>query len=194
MPITGPLEIITGVGRLYRAAYGTTFPAVNATPAAAWTELGETQDGVILTPEGDVEEIRLDQISGPVKGVRPEEGLKIKTKLAQATLERLANLSGNTVTDTAPGVGTIGYRTLPLAMGQEVDECALIVRGASPYLAGANGQWQFPRVYVAAIGDITYTKDGNVAYEVEFGVLWDFAAAAGSEMGHLVAQDAAALP
>ncbi len=193
MGISGPLEIVTGVGRLYRAAYGTSFPAVNATPSAPWAELGETQDGVTLTPEGDVEEIRVDQISGPVKGVRPEEGFKIKTKLAQATLERLANLSGNTVTDTAPGVGAIGTRALPIAVGQDVDEFALVIRGASPYLASANAQWQFPRVYVASIGDIAYTKDGNLAYEVEFGVLWDFAATAGEEMGKVIAQDAAAL-
>lgn len=193
MAISGPLEIVTGVGRLYRAAYGTTFPAVNATPNASWTELGETQDGVTLTPEGDVEEIRVDQISGPVKGVRPEEGFKIKTRLAQATLERLGNLTDNTVTDTAPAPGTIGTRAMPLARGLDVDEFALIVRGASPYLAASNVQWQFPRVYVASIGDLAYTKDGNLAYEVEFAVLWDFAATTGEEMGKVIAQDAAAL-
>jgi len=193
MPITDPLQIITGVGYSYLAVYGTALPAVNATPAAAWNDLGETQDGVTLTPGAALEKIRVDQISGPVKAVQPEEDYDIKMKLAKATLENLALLLANTVTDTAPGAGTIGYRTLPLARGQSVTEYALIVRGASPYLAGANTQWQFSRVFIKEIGDIAYVKDGNVAYEVTFGVLWDFAATTGNEMGSVVAQDAAAL-
>lgn len=184
MAITSPVEIVTGAARVYLAPTGTAFPSPGEIPGAPWVDLGETMDGVTLTPEGDVEEIRLDQISGPAKAVRPEEGFTIQAKFAQGTLERLANFLGQSV---ASGSGT---KSVLLGRGQAVQEIALMVRGASPYVAGGTCQWQFPRAYVKEIGDITYTKDEPLTFEVTFGVLWDFSASPGEEMGKVVAATA----
>lgn len=186
-------EILTGVGRLYIAAVGTAFPAVNATPGASWTNLGETLDGVTVTPDQTVNEFGTDQRTGKVKASRSEESLMIETKLAQSTLENLASVLGNTVTDTPPGVGTIGTRKVGLTRGFAVDEYALLFRGTSPYGA-FNAQYEVPRGYFGGSQAMEFTKEGQVAIPVEFHALEDLSASTDDEkFGRLTAQDAAAL-
>lgn len=186
-------EILTGVGRLYVAAVGTAFPAVNATPGASWRDLGETVDGVTVTPDQTINEFSTDQRTGPVKATRSEESLMIETKLAQNTLENLADVLGNTVTDTPPGSGTIGTRKVVLTRGFTVDEFAMLFRGNSPYGAW-NAQYEVPRGYFGGSQAMEHTKDGQTSIPVEFHALEDLTASTdGEKFGRLTAQDAAAL-
>src|SRR5690349_18851993 len=136
-------SILTGVGTIYVAAAGTAMPAVNAAPSGSWRTLGETQDGVDVEPNDKIEKIMTDQRTGPVKAERTEETMIIKTKLAEATLENLADAMGVTLTDTAPGSGTIGTREVNLHRGAVVQEFAILFRGKSPYFNG-NGQFYIP--------------------------------------------------
>jgi hypothetical protein len=186
-------ELLTGVGNLYVAPVGTAFPALTATPSLPWRDLGETQDGVKVAADQKIEAHGTDQRTGKVKAVRTEEGLTIETKLAVGTLENLADVLGNTVTDTPPGVGTIGTREVPLHRGSAVDEFAFLFRGTSPY-GDYPAQYELPRGYFDEAAELEHTKDGVAVIPVKIAALEDLDAAAGSEFGRLVAQDAAALP
>lgn len=186
-------ELLSGVGTLYAAPVGTAFPAVNATPAAPWRALGETDDGVKVTMDQKTEVKRTDQRTGPVKAIRTEEDVIIETKLAQVTLENLADLIGNTVTDTPPGAGTIGTRAVPLHRGATVKEFAFLFRGNSPYGAYP-AQYELPRGYFDDAVEAEFTKDGFSSLPLKFMALEDLNAASEADrFGRMVAQDAAAL-
>ena len=186
-------EILTGAGRLYVAAVGTQFPAVNATPGASWTDLGETDGGLTAKLTQKIDEHRTDQRTGAVKATRSEESLTLETSLLQATLENLAKILGQTVTVVAPGSGTIGTKTIPLYRGPDVAEYAVLVRGKSAY-GGWNAQYQIPRMYFGEDVEEKKVKDKAVQYKALLKVLEDLNAAADADrFGKLIAQSAAAL-
>lgn len=186
-------EILVGVGTLYVAPVGTTFPAVSATPAAPWVSLGETDGGVKVTPSQKINVERTDQRTGAVKAMRSEEDIAIETNLVQATYEKLAVvLNSATLTDTAPGSGTIGTREIPLYRGTTVAEVALVFRGVSPY-AAYNAQFQVPRGYFDGDTGLAFQKDKKVLIPVKFMALEDLNAVSSTDrFGKVIAQDAAA--
>ena len=194
MSNVAPYEILTGVGELYLAPVGKTMPEVDAAPGASWISLGDTQDGVTVTADQDIEEIRVDQETGPVKATRTEESLVLETKLAAMTLENLAYVLGNTVTDTPAASGVIGTREVGMYRGQSVSTYAFLFRGTSAY-GDYPAQYQVPMGYFGGAMEAEYTKDGNAAIPCEFHALVDpNAATAAERFGVLVMQDAAALP
>jgi hypothetical protein len=185
--------LLTNVGRIYIAPVGTAFPALTATPASPWRDLGDTQDGVDFNSDDKVELVRTDQRTGPVKATRSDETVVVKTKLAEATLENLADALGVTLTDTAPGSGTIGTREIPLHRGSTVGEFAFLFRGDSPYGAFP-AQYELPRAFCDEVGALKYDKGKNVPIPMTFKCLEDLNAATESaRYGRLVAQDAAAI-
>lgn len=185
--------VLTGVGTIYVAPVGTAFPALTATPSGSWRSLGETQDGLEIEHDDKIEKIRTDQRTGAVKAVRTEESLSVKTKLAETTLENLADVLGVDVTDTAPGAGTIGTREIPFYRGAAVAEYAVLVRGYSPYLDGP-AQYEVPRGFFGKIDAIKYEKGKNAPIPFTFESLEDLnASSAEDRFGRLVAKDAAAL-
>lgn len=187
-------SILTGVGRLYIAPVGEVFPAVNVTPAGNWRDLGDTQDGVEVEFSDKIEKIRTDQRTGGVKATRTEEDCIVKTKLAEATLENLADALGVTLTDTPPGSGTIGTRSIPLHRGATVTEFAVLFRGASPYYAGS-AQYEIKRGYFGKVDALKFEKGKNAGIPFTFESLEDWNAATEAErFGRLIGQDAAALP
>lgn len=189
-----PVTVLMGVGKLYVAPVGTAFPEVNAAPGGSWTNLGYTVDGVTITKGQSIEEVSSDQETGPVKARRTEETLVVETKLLEATLENLGKLLALTVTDTAPGAGSIGTRKVGLYQGGLVTEYAFLFRGDSPYGASYPAQYEVPRGYFTGDIGIEHTKDGAVVFPCEFHALVDPDAASEDEkFGRLVAQDAAAL-
>lgn len=186
-------SILTGVGQLYIADVGTAFPDLDETPGAGWRSMGETQDGVDVEHSDKIELIRTDQRTGPVKATRTEESMTVKTKLAEATLENLADVTGVALVDTAAGVGTIGTREIPLHRGAIVTEYAVLFRGSSPYFAGP-AQYEIPRGYFGKIDTMKYEKGKNAAIPFMFESLEDLNAATEDDrFGKLIAQDAAAL-
>lgn len=188
------LSLLTGVGRLYIAPVGTTFPLLTATPASPWHDLGDTQDGVDVEHSDKIDKITTDQRTGNVKATRTFEDVIIKTKLAEATLENLADALGVTLTDTAPGVGTIGTRAVNLHRGAAVAEYAVLFRGYSPYYAGP-AQYECPRMNFGKVDSIKFDKGKNAPIPVTFEALENLSASTeGERFGRLIAQDAAALP
>lgn len=185
-------SLMTGVGNLYLADALTAPPSLGSAPGGSWRYLGETQDGVEADPSQKVEVVRVDQRTGPVKPVRSEEDLKLKTKLALLTAENLADALGNSVTDTAPGSGTIGTRKVFLYRGANVAEFALLFEGNSPYLDGP-GYYYVPRVYIE-VDAIKFDKGKNAPLPVTFIALEDLEAEDAEErFGYFIAKDANAL-
>jgi len=187
------LTILTGVGRLYIAPVGTTFTDLDDEPASPWRDLGDTQDGVEASLDDKIEKITTDQRTGNVKATRTEETLMIKTKLAEATLENLADALNANVTDTPAGAGTIGTREINLYRGATVEEYAVIFRGSSPYYVGP-AQYQVPRMIFGKVDSLKFDKGKNAAIPVTFEALEDLNASSVAERhGKLIAQTAAAL-
>lgn len=186
-------SLMTGVGNLYLAEALTAPPSLGSAPGGSWRALGETQDGVEIDPSQKIEVVRVDQRTGPVKAVRAEEDLKLKTKLALLTAENLADALGNSVTDTAPGSGTIGTRKLFLYRDATVAEFALLFEGDSPYLDGP-GYYYIPRVYIE-VDAIKFDKAKNAPIPLTFMALEDLSASSAEErFGYFIAKDANALP
>lgn len=192
-----PTTLLIGTGKVYIAATGTTFPALTATPSGSWTDLGVMQDGLELTPEREIKEIEVDGEAGAVEAVLTKEQLVIKTKLAEGTLENLAKVLGQSVTDTPPGTGTIGTREIPIyhAPGR-VAKYAFLFRGEtlSPYGVTYPAQYELPYGYFAGATGMAFKKGDNAQIPVEFHALVDpNAATVAAKFGRLIAQDAAAL-
>lgn len=192
MTNTLPYEILVGVGQLYIAAAGTAAPAVSASPGAGWTDLGDTDGGVKVIKTQNIETFSSDQRTGKLKARRTEEGVTIKTNLNEATLENLAYAIQGTVTDTAPGAGTIGIRTLHMHAGPEVSEFALLFRGQSPY-GNFPGQYYVPRGFVDDDIEMEFTKDGKTLIPMKFEALeYESASTENERFGTVTYQDAAA--
>lgn len=189
---TEPYEVLVGVGNLWIAAAGTAAPAVSATPGASWTDLGETDGGVKVIKTQNIEVFSADQRTGNVKAVRTEEGVTIETNLQEITLENIAYAINGTVTDTAPGIGTIGIRTLPMHKGFDVAENAFLFRGSSPYGAFP-GQYYVPRGFFNDDIEMEFTKDGKTLIPVKFEALeYDAASTEAERFGKVTYQDAVA--
>lgn len=186
-------SIMTGTGTLYVAAANTAPPTLGTNPSSSWRNIGETQDGVEVDLSQKIELTRTDQRTGPVKATREEEAMKLKTKLAELTVENLAMALGNSVTDTAPGVGTIGTRKVYMYRGAGVEELALLFIGSSPYLDGP-GAYYVPRAYID-MDSLKYDKAKNTPIPITIEALEDLNAATADErFGYFIAQDALALP
>jgi|GEM_PF-2102958 hypothetical protein len=189
---TTPYALLVGTGTLYIGAASLAAPAVNAAPGTGWTALGETDGGVKINKTQNIEAFGSDQRTGKVKAVRTEEGITIETNLQESTLENLANVIGGTVTDTAPGSGTIGIRTLKPHAGAIVTEYALLFRGVSAY-GDFPAQYYVPRGYFGDDVEMEFTKDGKTLIPVKFEALEDLTAATESErFGLFTMQDAVA--
>ncbi len=188
-----PYEILTGVGRLYIATPGTSFPKVNETPPAAWRDLGVTQDGIAVKLDEKINEVYVDQETAPLKATRSEETLVIEATLAETTLENLADVLGQSVTDTAPTAGSIGTRKVRLYRGATVKTFAFLFRGTSAY-GEYDAQYEVPYGYISGSVELKQAKDDNQKIKIEIHALLDPNASTDEDkFGHLVMQDAAAL-
>lgn len=186
-------SILVGAGTLYIGAANLAAPATVATvPGAGWTSLGETDGGLKITKTQNIESFTTDQRTGKVKAVRTEEGVTLETNLIEATLENLANVINGTVTDTAPGVGTIGTRSLKMHAGATVTEYALLFRGKSAY-GNFPAQYYAPRAYADDDVEMEFTKDGMTLIPAKFEVLEDLNASTEADrFGVFTQQDAVA--
>ena len=163
---------------------------IDADPAGNWVAVGETDGGVTVTLGETVDVHRTDQRTGPVKATRSEESLILETNIAEVTLETLADLLGVTAVDTAEGVGTAGFVTLPLYRGLVVDQMALLFRGPSAY-GDFDGQFYVPRGYPMGEVGMEFTKDSKTLVPWGFEALEDMGAATVDErFGVLTMMDA----
>lgn len=189
---TEPYGVLTGVGEIYVAPLGTAFPAVDAVPGALWRNLGYTQDGVTIKKTQKINQVMVDQETGPIKASRSEETLTIETTLADMTLSNLADYLGGAVTTTPAGSGVIGKKEIGLYAGADVKNFAILFRGKSAY-GNYPSQYEIPVVYFDGDAEMKADKADNMKFKVTFVALVDPNAASDSEkFGKVVMQTAEA--
>ena len=197
------VEIIQQPGEIWLAPVGEAYPDVDEAPAGNWAKLGSNGDcnlgeeGITITSEQTLAITRTLGGTGPKKVTRTEERLSVSGMLLDGTAEEVAKLMNNaTVTDTAAGGGTPGYRTFNLRQGQTVSLFALLVRAenGSAYDETLNGQWEIPAVFNTSNMSPALTKGDPAGWAFEFEALEDENAATDAErFGIYNSQDAVAV-
>lgn len=197
--MAAPHSITTGPVTLYLAPTGETFPAIDATPAGNWEVLGTAGDrdiaegGVTVTYTPTLMEIMSDGSSGPRDARITAESLVIEGEIIDSSLEELAKLLNDVaVTDTAPGSGVAGHRSITIYKGVgQAARFALLIRGESPYMDARNLQIELPVVYQSGPIAPVYVKGEPVKYAFSFTALEDpDAGSAATRFGRFRAQDA----
>lgn len=192
MPLT-TYQILTGVGHLYVAPVGTSFPHVDDVPAVDWIDLGETLDGVKITMDSKETIHTTDQRTGGVKATREEEGVIVETKLAQGTIANLAKLLGNTAGTVAPAAGVPGQNYVYLHRGAAVTEYAFLFRNSFSPDGPYNEQYELPRGFFSEAVEVEYKKAEQSTFSAKFVALEDLNAATEAErFGRRVTQSAPA--
>ncbi len=167
---TAPFEIIAGVCDIYVAAVGSEFPAVDETPGTAWRALGHTDGGVKVGHAQTIVELRTDQVTAPVKGVRSEESLQLTFSLAEVTPENYATaLNASAAGPTSDGSDKIVtlYRG-----GFGVETVAMLVRGEHLSPEGDfNLQYEVPSAYQSGSPEVDFVKDNKAMLACQFNVI-----------------------
>jgi hypothetical protein len=185
-----PFSQLTGPTDIYVGPVGETVPAVNATPAGNWILLGPTDGEQSIQHSGALTYFRDNDHQGPVKAVRPEEGVMFAFTVVGLTLENYARYLDQ-ASDVTSDAGPPATKTLPLKRGFTPNEYALLFKGEADSPYGA-----FPAMYVVPRGvfdgepTLTRGKDQRPGLECEFQVIEDDNQADANRMGWLVAQTA----
>jgi hypothetical protein len=175
---------------MYLAPVGTAFPAVGMTDAqiqagGTWSFLGYTEGGIKVAHPQTVVELRADQVTGPVKAVRSEEGLEITFDLASLTLENYAAALNRFVGGVTQSGGN---SSVPLYRGGfQVEQVALLARQGhlSPYGDEAL-QFEVPSCFQAEAPEDTFTKDNKALLSTSWHAIIDpDAATSDDSFGHL---------
>lgn len=196
-----PYEIIAAPYDVYYAPVGTTFPLIDAVPAAAWLKVGTSlslnylDDGVKVSHSQKMNPFRALGDAGSRKVFRTEEDLMIALTLADLTLEQYQHaLNGNAVTTTAASSGIAGFKKIGMSRGFSVATVALLVRGPSPYGDLMNLQFEVPRAAQTGNPQVVMKKDAPAGLALEWTALVDPNAASVAErFGRIVAQHQLAL-
>lgn len=177
---TKPYEIVAGPLKVYFAETGTAFPATNENPSSAWINVGYTEGGVNAASPQTIVELRADQVTGPVKAIRSEEGLEIGFSLASVTLENYAIALNQAVDSGAldgslvPDIGGTS-KSVPLYRGgSQVETIAMLCRAdhLSPY-GDFPLQFEVPVCFQADNPSAAFTKDNKAVLQVSFHALVD---------------------
>ena len=197
---SAPFEIVAAPFTLWKAAEGVTFPDVDETPGAGFTKVGTsgdlnyTEDGVTVAHAQTVEMFRALGSTGPRKAFRTEEEMRISLTLADVSLEQYAvAMESNTVTTTAAGAGTPGYKSMGLSRGLGVERFALLVKAvdASPYGTGWGAQYEVPVAVQVGEPEVVFVKGEPAGLALEFAVLEDpLASSTDERFGRFVGQTA----
>lgn len=159
-------NLVQGPATIYSGAFGATEP-IDATvaPAAAWTDLGATKDGVNISIEQEYAELEVDQLAD-IPGQRLiKRTITIETNLAENTLANLKlALNGGTTTATtyAPGTGVLS--------GAEPTYSALLIDGVGP--SGKNRRIVIRKVLSTDSVELSYSKNDQAVYSVTFTAHW----------------------
>lgn len=165
-----PFNQLTGVLKVYIAAYGTSIPAIGST--TGYTELGATDGEQTIAHEGELEFFFDNDNQSAVKAVRPEEKHTYTFNLVGLSLENYAKVLGGTVTTATD------EKKLTLKRGFHPTEYSLILTGNafSPY-GNYAARYVVPRGVFSNDLEITLAKDGRPSMECEFTALEDITGA-----------------
>lgn len=191
-----PYSRLVGVWKIWIAPATEAIPALDASPSGNWVALGVTDGDQTFQRTGSLTPFTNNDITGPSKHVRPEEGAMFKATLVNMTFENKAYVMGmSSSTVVTATSGALNVKRIPLRRGFIPTRYSLLARGGaleasntmSPY-----GAWP-AQVYIP-IGvfdgepEETYGKDGSPSIEFEFMAEWDSTQSAGNEFGWEEAQ------
>ncbi len=184
-------SLVTGVGMIYvHTVPHTACPALEADPAAAgWVSLGEFKEDVKISNAQTVAKLKTKNRTATVKAVRTDEEPKIETTLAELTMENLAKVLGNSISDVAAGAGTYGYRRVKTKRGVTVVEYAFLWRGNSCY-GPWPAQYYLPRGYFEGDNAFTFAQGDYSGIPVQITALEDLDAADADALGYVEEADA----
>lgn len=103
-----------------------------------WSFAGFTQDGLHVLHSATNNPIRVDQLTRAAKHIRTETDDRIRTTLAQATLENIKRATGRgTITnlapvDSTPGPAARGWKRLRMTSDTRVEYIGVGVEGIAP--------------------------------------------------------------
>lgn len=186
-----PFYLIAAPFDIWLAPAGTEEPALGAPPSGAWELLGSNgaydynEDGVTVTHEQTVEKFRGLRGTGFVKAFRTAETLMLGFTLHDLSLEQYAKALNDAVVTTDGDENSI-----PLHLGPNVAQFALIARGASPYDDdNLEMQYYVPKVFQGANPAPVHKKGTPAGLALSFEALEDLDAETDEErFGRLVAQ------
>ncbi|MEM6907359.1 MAG: hypothetical protein AAF494_01665 [Pseudomonadota bacterium] len=196
-------EIITAPYTIWVAPEQTEFPSIDAEPAAPWVKLGTNgahnyaEEGVRVIHSRSYEESRPAGMLAAAFSFLSRERLAVRVTLLDLTLEQLAHaLGNNAVTEQLASGGIAGFKSIGLSQRlRRSTVVSLLVRGASPYLADGNAQFELPRCYEAGNAETVFRRGQPAGVALEFRSLVDGAAISDEmKFGRYLAQNALALP
>jgi hypothetical protein len=179
-----PYSELTGILKVYIAAYGETEPDVNATPGGNWIELGPTDGEQSIEEAGALTYFYDNDHSSAVKATRPQEDHMYTFTIVGLTLENMARIKSTAANVVSTTMGGQNVKRLPAKHGFTPTEYALLFRGDadSPY-GVLPGQRYVPRGVFEGEGTRTRAKDNRAALESVFHALEDDAQSDASRLG-----------
>lgn len=184
-----PFEVVAGPFKAYWGPVGESFPAVDLDPPGGnWALIGNSgplnylDSGVVVGHPQTVNLFTPLGSTGPMKAFRVAENLTVTFSMADVRLEgyRLA-LNQNSITTVAAGSGTAGYKKLGMTRDPFVNQIALLIRGASPYMNAATMQYEIPRCVHIGEPSVNFQKGEPAALELAFQCMVDPDAASDEE-------------
>lgn len=187
MAVNTPYGQLVGPCAVFVAAASTAEPTVTSTPGASWTEVGATTGDQTISKEAAATLFYDNDHQGPVKGVTPQEDVKIMFTLANLThahLARILSAIGNITTASGPNVSRV-----PMKSGYTQTELAIVVKGLadSPF-GNYPAQWYIPRGFFEKSLEIVRGKEARAELECTFLVLEDDNQTDGNRLGWTTAQ------
>jgi hypothetical protein len=160
--------LVMGPATLYIAAFGADEPAdsaYNSAPAAsAWTDLGFTDGGVELTVDQSYKELVADQAVDRMGARLTERSIKVKTSLAEPSLDNLVYALNDGV--VASGVGYHTYEPAFMTSATQPTYRALLIDGWAP--GGGRARLIVRKVLSTDKVSFKYAKEDQTVFEVEF--------------------------
>ncbi len=179
-------EVIVGTGVLYVAAISNegnasgdyvAFPADNGSgawsdPAAAWVDVGYSEDGWTLEMDKTFEDIMVAEEIDPIATFKTAQEVRLTGELSQASQTNIVTaLGGGTITtgDGSNGYAS-GYNAISPPTTDDYDEKSLLLIVDGP--AGADRHVEIPRaVNVGAFSMAHQKAPQKVVIATEFKVL-----------------------
>lgn len=191
-----PYAQLTGTLTMYAAPAGEAIPDLDAAVAGNWTELGKTDGDQQINWIGTLTEFSNNDATGPIKHIRPAEGLNIVMQLVDLTLENMAqamSMASSTVTTTTSGL--LAVKELPLRRGFIPERSAILLRGGAVAPSNdwsAYGLWPaqlwIPQGVFEGEPSQVYGKGNRPEVAFTFKAEYDTTQSAGREFGYLQMQ------
>lgn len=170
-----PINFVFGFLDVYWAPDGEAMPAIGASPAGNWTQIGGSdgarrysEDGIRITTEMQHSEFRSLESLRPEAVVPTAHEMMVTLELQNMELEQVRNAFGYNSVTTNAGVDkvlSLDFTSMPVR--------AILVRGAgkSSEISGQNCQFEFEHCVEIGAKEMAFVKDDPAILEIQFKVL-----------------------